>query len=101
MKPTCNFKFSFRNMTPLMIKKLIEDLKSKSSSGKDKISNKLLKHIKNEIAEPLTIIINQSFNVGMFSLKIAKVTPVFKKNEDYKFENYRPISILPSISKDF
>ena len=32
-------------------------------------------------------------------LKIAKVNPVFKKDNSCQISNYRPISILPSISK--
>ena len=103
LNPTCNLGFNFQSITPVTTLKIIEELKPKTSSGKDKLSNKLLKSIKNEIVEPLTVIINQSFKQGIFPdlLKIAKVTPLYKKNEDYKFSNYRPISILPSLSKVF
>ena len=65
------------------------------------MSNKILKIISDEIAEPLTIIINQSFKTGLFpnNLKIAKVVPIYKKGEVHLLDNYRPISILPSVSK--
>ena len=76
-------------------------LKPKSSSGVDDLSNKVIKHIQEIIAEPLTIIINQMLNTGIFpdSLKISKVLPLFKKDNNKLFSNYRPISLLPSISK--
>ena len=34
-------------------------------------------------------------------MKIAEVTPVFKKNDRISKENYRPVSVLPVISKIF
>ena len=35
------------------------------------------------------------------SLKIAKVKPIFEKNDTHTITNYRPISLLPSVSKIF
>ena len=34
-------------------------------------------------------------------LKIGKITPIFKKDDQEKFENYRPISTLPIFGKIF
>lgn len=47
--------------------------------------------------------VNQSLNTGIFPdlLKIAKVIPLHKKDDDTIFDNYRPISILPALSKVF
>ncbi len=82
---------------------IITKLKSKNSSGNDELSNKLLKTIKNEISMPLTIIINQSLSTGIFpdALKLAKVKPIYKKGIKSSLNNYRPISLLPTVSKVF
>ena len=46
---------------------------------------------------------NQIIHTGVFprQLKIARVKPLFKKGDQSIFSNYRPISLLPSISKIF
>ena len=95
--------FHFAKITEEHVLKIIDNLKPKASYGIDGISNQLLKLIKSDILTPLTIIINQSIETGIFpdKLKIAKVIPIYKKNEKEYFENYRPISILPCISKVF
>ena len=78
-------------------------LKSKSSTGYDKISNKLIKHARTVLVKPLTLLANQIIHTGEFprQLKIARVKPLFKKGDETSFSNYRPISLLPSISKIF
>ena len=70
-KPNCMFKFKFTNVTEII--DIINKLKPKSSSRVDDLSNKVIKHIQEIIAEPLTIIINQMLNTGIFhdSLKIC------------------------------
>ena len=67
-------RFNFSKVTENEMVVIINNLKSKNSSGKDGISNKLLKSIKGEISKPLTIIINQCLETGFFpdALKVAK-----------------------------
>jgi len=95
--------FQFTSITPEQVVKIIENLKSKSSYGVDRISNRLLKQIKYELSEPIAVIINQSISQGIFpdKLKIAKVIPLFKSGDSHVLNNYRPVSVLPSISKIF
>ena len=78
-------------------------MKSKHSCGHDSISTALLKQIKTEVSPSITLIINQCLTTRIFlnKLKIAKVVPVFKKGDNELLDNYRPISVLPSISKIF
>ena len=83
------------------ILKEIQNLKPKRSSGYDNINSVLIKEIKHELAHPLTIIINKSFEFGIVPdlMKIAKVVPVYKSKDCQLFTNYRPISLLPVLSK--
>ena len=78
---------------------IINNLPNKNSCGFDGISTIVMKSIKNVILKPLTLIINQIINTGVFpnKLKIAKkITPIFKKDDRTLF---RPISLLPIFSK--
>ena len=95
--------FTFKLTSEEIVTKTINCFKAKRSAGYDSISTELLKLISPLIVRSLTVIINQSLNTGIFpsKLKIAKVIPLYKKNEKDMFNNYRPISLLPSISKVF
>ena len=96
-------RFQFEEVSVDTTTQLISKLKSKDTKGHDLISNNLLKAIKHEIVKPLTFIINQSLKTGTFPdrLKVARVRPLFKKGDNQLITNYRPISILPSLSKIF
>lgn len=85
----------------LEITKIIDNLKNKSSSGHDKISSAILKKLKESIAIPLSIICNKSMQTGAVpnTMKIAKVVPIHKSKSKELFSNYRPISLLPVVSK--
>ena len=95
--------FEFKRVTENDILKIIQKLKPKSSFGHDGLSTILLKFIATDIISVLTLIINQSLVTGIFpdKLKIAKIKPIFKKDNPHLPDNYRPISLLPSISKVF
>ena len=83
------------------IVKLISALPNKKSSGYDNIDNILLKKIESEISPMLVKIFNQSLSNGVFpeSMKLAEVVPLFKSNDKTLTENYRPISLLITLSK--
>jgi len=82
---------------------IVDQLKSKTSYGVDGIPISIIKATIQNIAEPLSRLINCSISTGVFpaNLKIGKICPVYKDGEKDSFSNYRPISVLPSFSKIF
>ncbi len=96
-------KLKFYDIEKEHIIKIINDMKPKTSSGYDGISMKIIKSVKHILAHPLAMIINQMLHTGIFPdlLKIAKVTPIYKKDDETILSNYRPISLLLVISKFF
>ena len=83
------------------IDKHIKLLPSKTSSGYDGISNVLLKGLSNVLKGPLSVVFNKSLSEGIFpsNMKTAEIVPLYKSKERYLFSNFRPISLLPVISK--
>ena len=101
LKDNINCKFALNKVDEQYVSKIIDNLPNKASCGFDNISTLFLKQISPTIITPMTLLINQVFNTGIFPerLKLAKVIPVFKKGDSKLINNYRPISLLPVISK--
>ena len=95
--------FVFRPIDENLVVQIISNLKSSHSRGHDQLSNMVVKLISSHIGKSLTLIITQSLYTGIFpdSMKIAKVVPIFKKDDKSLMNNYRPISVLPALSKVF
>ena len=87
--------------TQYEVEKLIKDLPNKESYGHDMISNTLLKSFGNSISLPLTIIFNQLISEGIFpdQMKIAEIIPPYKGKGSDQLVNYRPVSLLLTMSK--
>ena len=83
---------------------VIHSLSKSHANGHDNISSFFfLKTAAKVLAFLLTVLFNSALLFGVFpdSLKIAKVVPIHKYNSKSSVSNYRPISILPAISKVF
>ena len=89
-------------VTELEVLQILNTLDTNKSSGPDKIPNKLLKMCALLLANPLCKLFNKSLHSGIFPLlwKKACVTPIYKqKGSSSDPTNYRPISLLPTLSK--
>ena len=73
------------------------------SSGPHSVPDTILKTIRDYISESLAFLGNDSLASGNFpeKLKLARITPVFKKDSRFDKDNYRPISVLSNFSKLF
>ena len=78
-------------------------MSSKKATRKSDIPAKILKNSIKAYLPELTILINNCLNKGVLpdDLKLADITPIFKKEDSLNKENYRPVSILPHLSKVF
>ena len=93
--------FTFPRLTIEILQSVANSLKPKRSCGPDKISSALLKDIFPYIVVPLCHVFNLSLQTGFIPIefKIAKVIPIYKSGDAHSFTNYRPISLLSSLSK--
>ena len=82
---------------------VIKQMKPSNSKGWDGLCNDIIIKIGHLISKPLSHIINLSFYNGIvpWELKRAKVIPIYKQGDNTNINNYRPISILPFLSKVF
>lgn len=94
-------KFTFLEVTPDFVYKHICNMANDKSPGFDEFNAKLLKIAAPFISDCLAYICNLSLSESVFpdDWKKAKVTPIYKSGEKTDVGNYRPISVLPIVSK--
>ena len=99
--PSQDILFNFSEIHPDEVIHQLANLKISKSTGIDNIPSKALKIAANIIGPSLTWIFNLSIKTGIYvdEWKKARVVPIYKSGNRQKCENYRPISILPIISK--
>src|SRR5271156_6923652 len=98
----CNPKSIFcEAVTALELTNLINSLDVKKSCGPDNISVQLVRDNCCVLLQPLLYIFNLSLEQGVVPdlMKLAKVTPLFKKGDHGVTSNYRPISLLSVFGK--
>ena len=94
-------KFNFTHITLSDVEKQIGLLSDATAIGVDGISPRILRAALKPLSIIISKLINRSMDSGVFpdGLKVARVSPIFKSGDRTDPGNYRPISVLPSISK--
>ena len=85
------------------VKDSLESLNMNKATGCNGIPGKVLKNGAKELARPLMTLFNSCINntVWASEWKCGEWAPIFKKNDRHCKENYRPITVLPCVSKVF
>ena len=93
--------FVLLDTDPTEVDRILIGLDSNSAPGWDGISTKFLKMTRTFVVPLICSLVNLCFQEGIFpkALKRSIVTPVFKGGDKTDVNNYRPISVLTSISK--
>ena len=96
---SCSFNLS--SVHPETVEKIVGQLKNSKSAGLDTIDTQIIKLTLPYILPALTHIVNLSIEQGYFpsQWKIAKIIPLYKKGDPLDVKNYRPVAILPVLSK--
>lgn len=102
----CNLRmeqnsFNFTQVEHNEVLSILNTFSYKKATGPDNIPMRVLKENQDTLLPLLTKMTNNIIHSSIFpdNLKIARVKPVFKKGQTTDPNNYRPISILPALSK--
>ena len=92
----------FYPVTANEVENIITNLKN-TSTNINEIPVKLIKGVGNLISGKIAEMVNASLCSGIFPncLKLARIVPIYKKGDPMNMSNYRPIALLPTLSKIF
>ena len=96
---TCKLKL--KSVHPDTVLKIVNELKNSKSTGLDDIDTGTLKLVIRDILPAVTHVINLSLVNLEFpnKWKLAKIVPLLKKDDPLNPKNYRPVALLPILSK--
>ena len=102
MGPIANSSFYIKPSSATEVNKLILSIPNKGSHINN-IPVFIYKIIASHISLVISDMFNYSVSLGIFPLKfkLSRITPLFKSSEKYFLKNYRPISVVPFLSKLF
>ncbi|XP_065179965.1 CUB and sushi domain-containing protein 1-like [Sycon ciliatum] len=91
----------FKPVTVARVRKLLSSIAMTKATGSDGLPGTILKSCADLLAPSLMLIFNKSLSEGQQppNMKIANITPVYKGGDPSQPTNYRPVSLLPIVSK--
>ena len=100
-KSTEGKRCQFIRVREIDILKILKNLNTSKVAGIDNLPPNILKHAADELSAPLCSLINESLQVSSFSTagKCWKITPAFISDSQTLLDNYRPIAVIPALSK--
>ena len=93
--------FHFTKVSEKTISDFLEELKTNRATGIENLLGRFLKEGSKVLATPIAKVCHLSIKLSAVpdECKIAKLKPLYKKSKNTDPKNYRPISLLPVISK--
>ena len=98
----CSTKFQLQPVHPELVDKIIRNLKNSKSCGLHHVDTSILKLAREELTPAITQIVNLSITNAVFPTpyKRSKIAPLYKsKGDKLEPSSYRPVALLPVISK--
>ena len=93
--------FDFNLVNDSYVETKLKKINPRKATGYDTIPGKLIRLAHSELASPICRVLNCCIATRTFPgvMKLAELSPVFKKNDNLTKGNYRPVSVLSCISK--
>ena len=93
--------FHFDEVNEDVVLKLLNSLDNAKSAAYDNIPASLVKTAAEELSLPTMNIVNQTIRDAKFphGMKLSEIAPIFKTSEVLDRDNYRPVNIVPCLSK--
>ena len=83
------------------VEEAMKSLKITDAAGHDNLTSRLLKFMTEPLGCLMTHMVNASFKEDKVPdvFKLAKISPLYKKGDRFTATNYRPVAVLPAMSK--
>ena len=96
-------EFSFHVITPAVLSRYVNKLQNSKAVGHDGLKSIYIKLSGTHLCNSLCDIFNMCVTASFFpsEMKLAEISPIFKKNDNLRKENYRSINLLTIASKLF